>query len=153
MEVSWNDERLKFLSLKNDSKKNFITNLTDIWVPRIEFIERIGKVQYYDVVTTSTKEQDGFLAGSDDLEKNYIYNGKTVRITKKSTIAGTFLCSFDNIYHYPFDKETCFIRMIVRGNDNAFTKLVASNFKYNGRETYLTLTYTVINIFGSQLMS
>ena len=68
------------------------------------------------------------------MEKNYIYIGKMFRISKKSTFVGSFLCSFDDIYRYPFDTERCSIKMVIMGKNYEFTKIVASNLRYEGKQ-------------------
>ena len=73
-----------------------------------------------------------------DLEKNYVYHGKTVRITKISTFVGSFLCSFDDIYKYPFDTETCSIKMVMLGKNYYSTNLVASNLLYSGKKEFVS---------------
>ena len=87
-----------------------------------------------DVTVTSAHEKVGVLTGPDELEMNHIYKGKNVRITKESVLVGSFLCSFENIYQYPFDTETCSIRMSIMGNDYHFTKLNADVFRYIGKD-------------------
>ena len=140
MEITWNDERLLFISLNDDERKNIIHNFTNIWIPEIEFINVMNPVQYNlresNVIITTYKTEDGILSGSDDLEKNYIHQGKTVRITKKSTFVGSFLCLFEDIYKYPFDTEVCSIKMVMIGKNYDFTKLVASNIRYNGKTKF-----------------
>ena len=138
MEIAWNDDRLLFISLNDDDRKNIIDNFTDIWIPEIGFINVINPDQdnlaEKDKIIITAKTNNGFLARSTDLEKNFIYKGNTFRISKKSTFVGSFLCSFDNIYRYPFDTESCSIKMVMLGRNYDFTKLVASNLRYKGKQ-------------------
>ena len=138
LKASWKDYRLTFISLNGDKKKNMIDNFTDIWIPQIQFIDVINPVQdnlgESDEIITASKTEDGILTGSDDLERNYIQQGKTVKITKTSTFVGSFLCSFADIYRYPFDTEICSIKMGLIGKNYHFTKLVASNLRYEGKQ-------------------
>ena len=134
MESSWNDTRLNFISLNEEKSKNIIDNFTDIWIPQIGFTDVTNPIQdnlrELNEIIISSKPEIGTLTGSDQLELSYIYPGKTVRISKKSTFVGSFLCSFDNIYKYPFDIEICSIKMALIGKNYDFTKLVASNIQY-----------------------
>ena len=139
MKTAWNDERLTFISLNEDEENNLIDNSSDIWIPQIGFMDVINPVQ--DNLGESDevmqiripKNEVGILTRSDDVEKNFLYRGKTIQITKKSRFVGSFLCSFNNIYKYPFDTEVCSIKMIIAGKNNAFTKLVASDLHYIGK--------------------
>ena len=121
-----------------DETKNIIENLTDIWIPQIAFSHVMRPTQdnlkESDEIIVLTKTQNGMLTGSDDLEQNYIHEGKTVRITKTSTFVGSFLCSFADIYKYPFDTEMCSIRMVMMGRNYFSTKIVKSKIQYSGKQ-------------------
>ena len=76
MEISWNDDRLSFISLNEDKTKNIIDNFTDIWIPQVGFIDVISPVQdnleERNEIFTMTKTEEGIPPGSEDLELNYI---------------------------------------------------------------------------------
>ena len=145
MVTSWTDHRLKFVSLHEDHKKNVIVNATDIWSPDIGFVGVINperdNLGEGDVIITASRDgsEEGKLTGPHELEKNYIFAGETVRITKESTFVGSFYCSFSNISQYPFDTETCSIKMRIMGNDYDFTKLLAANNQWNMSTNYIVI--------------
>ena len=69
METGWNDDRLLFISLNEDDRKNKINNLTDIWIPEIGtgVINPIeDNLRESNVIITTTKTEDGILTGSND---------------------------------------------------------------------------------------
>ena len=136
LEATWSDDRLAFISLNEDERKNIIDNFTYIWIPQIGFIDVVNPIQFHlgetDEIITTSKTKNGNFTVSDDVDQNLIYHGKNFRITKKATFVGSFLCSFYDIYKYPFDTETCSIKMVMSGKNYYSTKLVASNLQYNG---------------------
>ena len=136
MTAAWKDPRLDFFSLNEDERKNVIENSTDIWVPQIGFIGVITPVRDHleqsEEIITASKTENGTLSGPDCLENIYHYHGDSVIIKLNKTFVGSFLCLFDNIYQYPFDTETCSIKMVITGKNYGFTQLVASDLDYKG---------------------
>ena len=76
-------------------------------------------------------------------------------IIKTSHFVGSFFCSFENLEAYPFDTETCSIKMRIMGNDYDFTKLLASNLEYSGKIRYIKgeSSHPIADLSGETLSS
>ena len=73
----------------------------------------------------------------DILRSEELYSGEENPIILRKTYQSMFICSFDSIHLYPFDKEVCHMKFHISGAGRRLLKL-------NGKELQ-TLTSTSIN--------
>ena len=165
LSTSWNDHRLTFNSLHEDNTKNVIGNTSEIWMPKIRFTNVVLPHTYNlvetDSLVTARKIGNGILF-NDEIEKYYyLYKKQKHILTRSSSYAAAFICNFENISQYPFDKETCTAKMIIAGSQYDFLQLMPLRMLYTGLikdvnnstqhlnfpRTFLGTVYHVMNFF------
>ena len=140
--LKWRDPRLKFDYLKTKTENNVLSE--KIWIPSFRFGNLKDLKQKYPGAVWVLREGQMKENSRTELTMKQMYEGSENSLTMKDTYQITFVCSFDNIIHYPFDKEFCTIDLINARAGYKFMKFNPKKVKYYGKR--LVDQYTVENI-------
>ena len=115
--------------MSKDENKNIIGEKNQlVWTPEIEFIDNVlppkNNLHESNIIVTTLKQENGIFDGYDNIYKNKIYSGAKNKIVKNSSFVGSFVCSFPNIWLYPFDMEICYLKIIMPTSSYYFTIII-----------------------------
>ena len=136
--LTWRDPRLKFLYLKKSKESNVIDE--HIWIPKFTFGNLKENLSDFQGKMEVRREGVPRENSKTNLIMEEIYEGKENLITMKSFYQIKFICGFDNIGLYPFDKEFCSIDIVNAGTGNKFMNFLAEDIKYYGKQTIAQYT-------------
>ena len=116
--LSWRDERLTMLNLKEDEDLNTLTPefRSKLWMPEVVFYNTEEKLESLnDGKAFATIRRDGSFTRSDEqaLRNSYIFRGEDNPITLSRVYSAPYLCNF-NMQTYPFDTQKCSIILIMK---------------------------------------
>ena len=136
LELSWLDDRLIMMNLKNDENLNTLTDELrgKIWIPQLLYHNTQSKLKTLnDEEAFVTIERKGDFMRSDQskLQNTYIFEGGENPLTIARIYDIEFICEF-NMRVFPFDTQNCSIILIMKGNSGKFAHLVIDEFKYLG---------------------
>ena len=129
---TWRDNRLNFDYLK-DSKENYIDKAV-VWIPKFRFgnmkeiqTEYLGDLQ-------AVREGQMKENSHTELTMKQTYKGSENSMMMESTYQVKFVCLFDNIARYPFDKEFCTIEIVNALEGHKLIKFFPQNISYYGKQ-------------------
>ncbi len=126
--------------------------IKSMWVPEVIFHNTEAKVESIidgKAFTTVKRHGEPTYPNLEQLHNAHIYPGKSNAITTSRVYSLKFLCEFDMAV-YPFDTQSCFATLVMKGNSGKFVRLNASKVAYMG-PIELTI-YFVKNITFSNVM-
>jgi hypothetical protein len=117
-----NDWRLSFFNLKtNEKRKNIVGSeeKDQIWIPNLVFDNSVKDSQVKNddfAVLKIDQKANGFLKVNDELQENLEYNGTLNNLQFSRSYKLSLLCDFE-LHFYPFDTQTCSIKVTHRFNN------------------------------------
>ena len=136
LEMQWLDPRLTFENLKMTTKLNILTSEENklIWVPLVVFTNTLNKLtSLNDKKTIVYIEREGTFVNSDIgiIENTEIFKGDENMMTMSRIYNIEFMCEYQ-LHMYPFDTQTCYIRMAMDIRIEQFVEMMNGNFSYIG---------------------
>ena len=121
----WTDNRLYFRDLKWDKTQNEI-DLDDIWYPELDNPSNLKRLIKADYPGVFVKRKSNFTWYNemDELLRSKIFEGSKNPIVMAKTEHLELFCVFENLAMYPFDEESCKIRIKFLGGHSNFINLL-----------------------------
>ena len=136
LELQWWDPRLSFHNLKTMSEGNILTHNENkmIWVPTLVFSNTLNElVSLNDQKTVIFIERNGNFYNSDisELQNIEIFSGQENLVTMSRMYNIEFMCEYQ-LHMYPYDTQTCYIKMVMDIRIQRFVEIKNGNFSYIG---------------------
>ena len=114
--VYWNDNRVKFQNLRNDSLSNVVSGeiAKSLWIPSLTFPDSIGtnNVEFdKNSFLYVKKEGNSSVSGLKDIHEEKQYHGNENSLALYKRFQFLHNCHF-NLQHYPFDLQNCQMKVI-----------------------------------------
>ncbi len=121
-----------------------------MWIPRIIFDNTKGKVESQtDEKAFATIRRSGqhLTQSKQHLHNAHLFRGSDNPVTITRVYSEEFLCTFDMAV-YPFDTQTCYLAVVMKGNSGNFVRLVSNFTEYRGPKDltmYFVKNVTIAN--------
>ncbi|CAL4165387.1 unnamed protein product, partial [Meganyctiphanes norvegica] len=136
MVLEWNDPRLNYANLNNQSVLNYVQNKDDLWIPKLYITDDTqGKADRNErsSIIVIVKQANQLPNNLEFLSEDLIYSGSDnpLILTQEQTVS--FQCQFD-LGNYPFDDQTCSLTFTLAGVDGTMVNLLEGKIGaiYNG---------------------
>ena len=154
MKMSWKDNRLHFINLRNTSEENTLSSKEKdyIWLPRFVFENTKEKsTSVVDDKTVVWVERNGIEEISDitSMENKLLYKGSENPIIYKRFYNIVFECEY-LLHWYPFDYQLCLIEISPTSDQIKFTRFVEGRFDYSGSKTLMKYKVRSIEIIRNK---
>ena len=136
LQLTWQDTRLTMQNLKNDKNLNTLTEnqRREIWIPELVFHNTQQKLKTLvdqESFVTITKNGNAVRSDKSQLHNAYYYRGDENPLTIARVYNIDFICDFE-MSIFPFDTQTCSIRLVMAGNSGKFVHPIINQFNYLG---------------------
>ena len=145
----WNDSRLTYLNLNNDTHFNALSpqEKQNIWTPDLEFDNtehNPGTIVDSDTLIAVRKEGPSSQPPETEYENSQNYDGSQNPLTLSRFYNTRFLCNYD-MEMFPFDIQKCDLTFTMKGTSGDFVQLQPHKLQYFGAriiKQYICLLYT-----------
>ena len=136
LHFTWYDSRLMYYNLKNDTGLNTLSpeEKQQLWIPVLVFDNTENKLSTVideDSILTVSKKGDYTLSTMEDVENRQFFKGDENSITLSRFYNIRFLCNYE-MQWYPFDVQSCTLKLSMKGKSSDFARLRADVLQYLG---------------------
>ena len=131
--LKWVDERLEYQNLKESLFQNVVPQemANQLWQPLLVF-GNMNERQRLEYVPSSSvmmlvKNGIGKEAPFSHLDEAIVYNSNETEIVLRHIQLSKFKCDFD-LRYFPFDKQTCFVKVIICRNIKADNRRLKESY-------------------------
>ena len=136
LHFTWYDSRLIYYNLKTDTGLNTLSpeEKQQLWIPVLIFDNtenKLSTVVDEDSIITVSKQGNYTLSTMEDVENRQFFQGDENSITLSRFYNIRFICNYE-MQWYPFDVQSCTLKLSMKGKSSDFARLRADVLQYLG---------------------
>ena len=134
--LQWKDARLQFYNIKQQENMNTLSldEQLLIWTPTIIFWntkQQLRTSNDQNTFASIRREARGTIIGKETNQDIEVYGGVENGITISRVYSIRFYCNYEMAW-YPFDQQTCHIKMVMDGVLDNYADLLPGNLIFSG---------------------
>ena len=153
LHFTWHDSRLIYYNLKNDTGLNALSpeEKQQLWIPVLIFDNtenKLSTVVDEDSTIVVNKRGNYTLSTMENVENRQFFKGDENSITLSRFYNIRFICNYE-MQWYPFDVQSCTLRLSMKGKSSDFSKLRADILQYLG---ILEVNQYIVDFYTMQVV-